>query len=122
MTGARVETSDHGDLVHIAVAGEVDLANAETVSRQIEAAISNRAACVSLDLSGVGYLDSAGLRVLFSLADRLATLQIELELVAPVGSPARRVIELSGLEAVTSLHPPRGRSPSPPRPGQSRSR
>lgn len=118
MTDARVEARDRGDLVHIVLAGEVDLGNAESIAQKITGAISNQARRVSLDLTDVAYLDSAGLRILFSLADRLTTLQIELELVAPLRSPARRVIELSGLDSLTSLDPPR----RPPGPDPSRSR
>lgn len=107
MTDAKVEVSEDGDVVRIAVAGEVDLANAGEVEAAITGAVTNQAAGVSIDLAAVDYLDSAGLRVLFSLADRLVTLQIDLELVAPVGSPARRVVELSGLDGVATLRPTR---------------
>ena len=56
-------------------------------------------------MSGVAYLDSAGLRVLYTLATRLDLLQIGLEVEAPVGSVARHVIELSGLASVANLAP-----------------
>lgn len=106
MTGARVEVAVDGALVRIAVAGDVDLANAESVEGEIVSAISNQAEAASIDLSEVTYLDSAGLRLLFSLRSRLSTLQIDLELVAPVGSPSRRVIELSGLATLVPVRPP----------------
>ena len=92
--------------VRILVHGEVDLQNAADVEVQLTDAISNRATMVSIDLSDVDYLDSAGLRVLFHLVERLATLQIGVELVSPLRSPSRRVIELSGLAALVPLDPP----------------
>jgi anti-anti-sigma factor len=106
VTDARVEAAAEDGRVRIVVRGEVDLQNAGDVEAQLTEAISNQATMVSIDLSGVDYLDSAGLRVLFHLVDRLATLQIGIELIAAPGSPSRRVIELSGLAALVPLDPP----------------
>jgi anti-anti-sigma factor len=102
-------TVDHGS-VRIAVSGEVDLANATAVEDQIVAAITNQVASVSVDLGAVDYMDSAGMRILFSLASRLAGLQIGFEVVAPVGSPARRLVEVSGLAPLVALRPPMDRA------------
>ena len=106
MSDARIDAVTDDGLVRIVVRGEVDLHNAGEVDTQMRQAISNQTTAVSIDLADVDYIDSAGLRVLFHLADRLATLQITVELVAPVGSPSRRVIELSGLAALVPLDPP----------------
>lgn len=106
MTDARVEAATEDGRVRIALSGEVDLDNAGDVEAELARAISNRATLVSINLAGVAYLDSAGLRVLFHLVERLATLQIAVELVAPMGSPSRRVVELSGLAALVPLEPP----------------
>jgi anti-anti-sigma factor len=106
VTDAHVESATEDGRVRIVLSGEVDLDNADEVEAELTRAISNQATVVSLDLSGVAYLDSAGLRVLFQLVERLATLQIAVELVAPHGTPSRRVVELSGLAALVPLDPP----------------
>ncbi|HZM39788.1 MAG TPA: STAS domain-containing protein [Acidimicrobiales bacterium] len=106
MTDARVEAAVDDGRVRIVVRGEIDLQNAGDVEGQLTEAISNQARTVSIDLGEVAYLDSAGLRVLFHLVERLATLQIAVELVTPLRSPSRRVIELSGLAALVPLDPP----------------
>jgi anti-anti-sigma factor len=106
VSDARVEAETEEGRVRIVVRGEIDLQNAGDVEAQLTEAISNQATMVSIDLADVAYLDSAGLRVLFHLVDRLATLQIAVELVTPVRSPSRRVIELSGLAALVPLDPP----------------
>ena len=111
MTTATVNAAADGPLVRIVVTGEVDLSNAETVEGAIVAAISNEATEVTLDISRVGYLDSAGLRILYALAARLEILQITLQVEAPHGSVARHVIELTGLASVVNLTPA-----TPPRP------
>jgi len=110
MSPAHVHIALDDRCVRIAVVGEVDLANAASVEEQIVAAITNQVTSVSVDLGEVGYIDSVGLRIFFSLAPRLAGLQIALELVAPVGSPARRVAEVSGLASLVPLQPPTDRA------------
>ena len=106
MTDARVEAATEDGRVRIALSGEVDLDNAGDVEAELARAISNQATLVSINLAGVAYLDSVGLRVIFRLVERLDTLQIAVELVAPMGSPSRRVVELSGLAALVPLEPP----------------
>jgi anti-anti-sigma factor len=106
MTAVRVDVRPGDGGVRIAIAGEIDLANADAVEEQIVAAITNQVTSVSLDLGDVDYIDSAGLRIFFALAPRLAGLQIALELVAPIGSPSRRLLEVSGLPALVTLQPP----------------
>jgi anti-anti-sigma factor len=110
MTSAVVDVTVDDGSVRIAVSGEVDLANAAAVEDQIVAAITNQVAGVSVDLGAVDYMDSAGMRILFSLASRLAGLQIGLEVVAPVGTSARRLVEVSGLAPLVALRPPMDRA------------
>ena len=95
------------DRLRIAVGGEIDLANAAAVERQILDAISNQITEITLDLHGLTYIDSAGLRVLFTLGSRLETLQTALELIVPTESPIWRTIELSGLAAAVPVRPAR---------------
>jgi stage II sporulation protein AA (anti-sigma F factor antagonist) len=90
-------TQDSDDTVRIALAGEIDMDNAGQVEHQILGAITNQLTGVTLDLSGIEYIDSAGLRVLFTLGSRLGTLQIVLRVLVPERSPIRRVIDLSGM-------------------------
>lgn len=104
MTTADLSTRVDGDDVLVRIAGEIDLANASDVQEQINAVVGNDAMRVVLDLADVVYLDSAGLRVLFTLAERLRVRQIDLDLVVPPGTGVRRVVEMSGLEPVTKLH------------------
>lgn len=107
MTKATVLVRPDHSRVHIDLAGEVDLENAATVEEQLAAAIPNHLTAVTLDVSGLDFIDSVGLRILFALAARLDVLQIELEVIAALGSLARRVLELSGFEAVVELAPRR---------------
>jgi anti-anti-sigma factor len=102
---ARVETRTDDGSMHIALSGEIDLANAAAVEDQIREAISHQPQTVSVDLTDLTYLDSAGIRILFTLASRLKPLRIILKLIVPLDSPTRRLIELSGFESLASLQP-----------------
>jgi anti-anti-sigma factor len=103
MTAASVVVHPEGSAVRIVMGGEIDLENALEVEEQLTAAITNETSAVTLDLADLAYLDSAGLRVLFALAARLEVLQILLRVHVPQGSPARRVLQLSGFEGVAAL-------------------
>jgi anti-anti-sigma factor len=101
----KVEVHTRGDALRIALIGEVDLSNADETESAVVSAISNQTSEVDLDLSDVGYLDSAGLRVVYSLALRLRRAQIGLRITAPLESPARRAIEVSGMTTIAALEP-----------------
>jgi anti-anti-sigma factor len=105
MTIAWVSTSTEGDTMHIAVSGEVDLGNAAALERELRAVIAHQPRAVSVDLTDLTYLDSTGVRILFALASLLKPLRIMMKLIVPLDSPARRLIELSGLPTLACLHP-----------------
>jgi anti-sigma B factor antagonist len=87
----------------IALVGEVDLDNTGYVEQRLQDLITNRARSVVLDIGGLDYLDSAGLRALFTLATRLELLQVKLEIVVPADAPVRKAVELVGLGRVVTV-------------------
>jgi anti-anti-sigma factor len=103
-----VTTEPSGSTIAVKLAGEIDLANADDVAQAVDAAITNQSFDAIIDVAGITYIDSVGMRYLFTLAARLNTAQIRLRFLAPLGTPARRVIELSGLNAVAPVDPPLG--------------
>ena len=105
MNDARLDVATTGDHVHFTIAGDVDLANAGDIEAQLTAAIRNRATGVTLDLSDVTYLDSAGLQVVFALTVKLRRLQIDMRVIAPEGSPARHAIEMAGMASIAEIEP-----------------
>jgi anti-anti-sigma factor len=107
MTAARVESSADGGSMRIRLSGEIDLANAAAVEDQIRAALTPQPSAVSVDLTDLTYLDSTGMRILYGLASRLQALRIVLELIVPLSSPTRRLIELSGFESIATVRPAR---------------
>jgi len=91
--------------MHISLSGEIDLANAAVIEDEIRSAVSTQPSAVSVDLTDLSYIDSAGIRILYGLASRLQALRIVLELIVPLEAPTRRLIELSGFESIAALRP-----------------
>jgi len=85
------------------LSGEIDISNAESVRKRLLEAVPNTAAALVLDLSGVGYLDSSGVRLIFELAGRLRRRGQDLELVVPDDSLIRRVLLLTEVQRVVPI-------------------
>jgi len=102
---ARVESRTASESIRIALSGDIDLASAATVEDAIRSAMSQQPSAASVDLTDPTYTDSAGIRILFSLASRLRVRRIMLEPIMPPDSPTRRLIELSGFESLAALRP-----------------
>ncbi len=91
---AKIAVEVNGATVVADIVGEIDPSNARDVGRQITEAVPNDALTVVVDLSGVSFLDSSGIQMLFELAERLTGRQQQLRLVVPPNCPARRVLEI----------------------------
>jgi anti-anti-sigma factor len=91
------------DVVVARVIGAVDLSNAQLIEDEVSAAVPNAALGVVLDLSETTYLDSAGIRLVFGLAERLRRRGQALRLVLPEGVPIERVLELANVGEIAAL-------------------
>jgi len=90
-------TLDSGALI-ARVTGEVDMSNAEEVGARVIGATPNEAQGVILDLSGVEYLDSVGIYVIFGMRASLHARGQSLILVIPGASPVHDSLRLAGAE------------------------
>jgi anti-anti-sigma factor len=105
MSVGALDVSDDAAWPVARITGAIDLSNVEELRRQVERAVSNRARGLVLDLSGVTYLDSTGLRLIYRLARQLGDRQQRLRLVVPDGSRIRRVLTLAGVATVAQVVP-----------------
>jgi anti-anti-sigma factor len=105
VTVADVQLSGDAGWPVARLTGAVDLSNVEVLTARLEGAVSNRAQGLVVDLSGVTYLDSTGLRLIYRLARRLGDRQQRLRLVVPDDSRIRRVLTLAGVGTVTQMVP-----------------
>jgi len=89
------ERSADGDNAVLAVSGEIDLAVATRFGVELESLVAERTTGI-VDLSGVGFIDSSGIREL--LKARRAALDAGGQLLLRNPSPScRRVLEVSGV-------------------------
>lgn len=100
---ARVEASDIDGARLVRVSGEIDLSNARAVMDAIGLAVPHEASLVVVDLSETDYLDSAGIAMIFRLAERLSHRRQDLRLVVPAEAPVRAVLELTNLPRVIAV-------------------
>ena len=105
MTVADVHVSGDAVWPLARLTGAVDLSNVEMLTARLEGAVSNRAQGLVIDLSGVTYLDSTGLRLIYRLARRLGDRQQGLRLVVPDTSRILRVLTLAGVQSVAQVVP-----------------
>jgi anti-anti-sigma factor len=97
---ARIDAEHRGKLCVIRLHGEVDISNDREVLAAIETAVPHSALRLIMDLTHTTYLDSAGLALLLRLAQRLQARRQQMRIVAPLGSPVRTVLELTGMLGV----------------------
>jgi anti-anti-sigma factor len=92
----RTERGTDGT-ARVTAAGEIDLSNIDVFTRALSAAKSDGA--IVVDLSGVKYLDSAAINVLFTHADDVDHLHL---IVHPFLMP---VLTISGLGEIATVEP-----------------
>jgi anti-sigma B factor antagonist len=95
---------DHDDVVILTVSGEIDLATAPSLAAALDDIEVGSGRRVHLDLADVTFLDSSGISVLVECRQRLEDGGAVLVLHRATPT-VRRVLEISGLEAVFELRP-----------------
>jgi anti-sigma B factor antagonist len=98
MSLADVQITSASNAVIAQVTGEVDMSNAEEVGATVIGATPNEAAGVILDLSGLDYLDSAGIYVIYGMRTSLQARGQTLIIVIPGTSPVHDSLRLAGAE------------------------
>ena len=83
--------------------GEVDMSNASELGAAITASIPSEARGLVLDLGDVGYVDSAGIHVLFELRERLTRRGQEIRLVLATDSPVATALEYAGVQSMLGV-------------------
>jgi anti-sigma B factor antagonist len=66
------EVSREGGLAVLRLDGELDLASAPLLESEVQAAMADDPAAIALDLRGLEFIDSTGLRAILSLDERCA--------------------------------------------------
>lgn len=103
MSELRIDVEEVGAGIVASLGGDVDLANAAPLRDRLLAAVPNTAWALVVDLSGLTYLDSAGVRLLFDLAGRLRERRQQLILLAAPDTLHREVLRLVAMDRVASV-------------------
>jgi anti-anti-sigma factor len=90
----RLSTSFTGDMVVIELEGELDLAGATALEQELAQPDADAARAVVLDLRGVDFMDSSGLRVIAMTLQRSQELGRRFALV-PGAAQVMRVFDIT---------------------------
>jgi anti-anti-sigma factor len=94
----QLEIEWQGRTAVLTLRGEIDRSNADHLGNDIAKSTSD-AQRIVLDVSTLGYLDSAALTMIHKIAENAKPLVI----VAPPGSRARRLLEIAGMDTVLRI-------------------
>ncbi|MFN2617425.1 MAG: STAS domain-containing protein [Thermoleophilaceae bacterium] len=88
-----------GEVVLARLSGEVEISGIETLRAELVSNVENRDHGLVVDLSHATYVDSAGVNMLFELAEALARRQIRMAVVVPEEGLVARVVSLVGMDS-----------------------
>ncbi|MDQ3722173.1 MAG: STAS domain-containing protein [Actinomycetota bacterium] len=92
-----VRSQRAGEVHTIALTGEMDLSNAGEVERELLQAEATSARTIRLDLSGLQFMDSTGIRLLIAADARSRANSGRLRLTRPP-APVLRVLCIAGID------------------------
>jgi anti-sigma B factor antagonist len=100
-------TSRNGAGVRLAAAGELDLVTAAQLQSRLDAELAGGCA-IELDLAGITFVDSTGLRVLIHTTQRAQAAGVDFTLLAPLPAQMRKVLQVTGLAERLPIAPAEG--------------
>lgn len=95
---------DRGSVPVAHIAGELDVTASAALKHRLLGAVENEDIGMVVDLSDATYVDSAGINLLFELAERLTTRQMVFAVVFPEGGIVDRVFALVNIDSVADVH------------------
>src|SRR5258705_12482108 len=102
MAELEIDTQKDGRIVQVALTGEFDLAGLPRFEERIAAVESEVPKAIVIDLTGLRFMDSSGLRALVTADDRARKQQRRLAIV-PGPPEVRRVFEITKLDTRLDL-------------------
>ena len=102
-SGASAELSRDDGVAVLRLIGEIDAFGTADIREQIDGALGGDEPTVVVDLSGVAYLDSGGVRLILEMRKRLGEHR-RLGAVVPSGSFVHRILTLLDLPAVVPIY------------------
>jgi anti-anti-sigma factor len=100
----KLDTEQRGDLVIAHVSGELDVSGASGLGDQIFDSVPTSVHALIVDFSGLEFIDSSGIAMLFGLARKVAARRQEMRVVAKSGEPVARVLDLVDFDRAAAIH------------------
>lgn len=100
----KIQHLDRDGVAIVAPAGRIDTTTSGSVEEAIRKLVDGGSRNVLVDLGGVEYISSAGLRVFLALAKRMRDLRGTLMLCA-MTEPVRQVFQLAGFMPLFRVEP-----------------
>ena len=98
MSSRAVDVTRQADVVVARLSGEIDLANTPTVSAAVLEAVPNDVLGLVVDLADVRYIDSVGIRMLFTFVRSLHAARQGMAVAVPVDAPVRTLLKITRLD------------------------
>jgi anti-sigma B factor antagonist len=95
----RITVSEHPPPVRMMLHGEFDIRCADAATHALEELLGRRPDTVVIDLTGLEFIDSTGVKFLVEGLDKAHALGIKLSLVHGA-EPVRRVLTVTGVTAL----------------------
>jgi anti-sigma B factor antagonist len=102
MTEASYRVRRVGDHVVVAMAGEIDITNADDMRQALLAVVSDGAAVLIIDMSGTTFCDSAGVQAIVDAYRHTTASCTQLRLVA---TSILRIFTLTGVDQLIPTYP-----------------
>jgi anti-sigma B factor antagonist len=100
----KLLTQQHQEQVVITLPEEIDVTNSPGLQETLLTAITRQPAMVVADMTATTFCDSSGMAAIVTAYRQAVAAGADMRLV--IGHPAaRRVFELSGIDAVISIYP-----------------
>ena len=93
-----IEIARRKDVIVVRLEGDIDLANTPTLSATILEAIPNDVLGLVVDLGDVRYIDSVGIRMLFTFVRSLHASRQGMAVAIPPDSPVRKLLKITHLD------------------------
>jgi anti-sigma B factor antagonist len=93
----KIQCGLHGGDAELTLVGELDMATVPRVEQAVAAVLEQGARSLVVDLSGITFVDSSGLRMFITLNDRAEAEGFSLGLIRPTDS-SLAVFQITGAE------------------------
>ena len=101
-TGFHVRTERSGGITVLRLVGELDVATAAELRRAVAEALEQMPCVLTLDLSGLSFVDSTGIGVLVGASRRTQEIGSSFVLLSPT-RPVQKALHLTGVDQLMRI-------------------